>query len=283
MLGLGVNAVRARRCGFAFVLSLPLVFSCGGTVLDVGGGRDGGRDACAVGACGSGQVWDALTCGCVTPPPACQPQSCPGGETFDTLQCACVVKRDGGSGDACAVAACGSGQAWDALTCSCVTPSCQPPAGGCPAGETFDAVQCVCIAPTLDAGPEGDAGGCGLVKLPSCCVLNEDPETVDASTGTFCTLSSTPSMVGEGPDPCAPFCLGGFLSTEFNGGVCPVACDDAGVAPCAPGTCRMDPSVGNTACLPPGGPIANVLPDGGPALGGCCACGTDGFCSDPCT
>ncbi|HEY2366322.1 MAG TPA: hypothetical protein VGH87_08055 [Polyangiaceae bacterium] len=62
--------------------------------------------------------------------------------------------------------------------------------------------------------------------------------------------------------------------------------DDAGVDagdaasndPCTPGTCRPqgDPT---SACLPPGGPIGQ--PDAA-TLGGCCACGSDGFCSSPC-
>ena len=57
------------------------------------------------------------------------------------------------------------------------------------------------------------------------------------------------------------------------------ASSEAASNPCLTGTCRPegDPT---SACLPPGGPIAQV--DSG-TLSGCCACGSDGFCSSPCT
>jgi hypothetical protein len=50
--------------------------------------------------------------------------------------------------------------------------------------------------------------------------------------------------------------------------------------PCDAGTCRQ---VGDPAgtCLPPGGPIS-MGGDAAPTLGGCCACGADGFCSSEC-
>jgi hypothetical protein len=54
---------------------------------------------------------------------------------------------------------------------------------------------------------------------------------------------------------------------------------DGGANPCAPGTCRF-PSDPTAQCLPPGGPISQ--PDSAPSLSGCCACGSDGFCSSEC-
>ncbi len=238
MLRLCVGAVRSSLFRFSVVLwlllalTLPVSLSCGGTVLDIGGGKDAGaHNGCVVTACSMDQVWDSLTCSCVTSPSSCQPPSgCPAGDIFDAFQCKCIVE-----------------------------PTHALDAGG----------------PGVDAAANADAGYvCPLPPAPSCCILGPGG----------CTESSSPATYG-GNDHCAYVCEGN--GQIYPDGSCPAPCDDAGSAdasstdPCPPGTCRF-PNEPSSACLPPGGPISNQLPDGGPALGGCCACGADGFCSGAC-
>ncbi len=95
---------------------------------------------------------------------------------------------------------------------------------------------------------------------------------VGASLGTGCGSSTGPAPADGGTAD------RGTVDAAQDGGA-DAAGDGSSQNPCAPGTCRFRSDPGGQ-CLPPGGPL--TLPDSGPSLSGCCACGSDGFCSSEC-
>jgi hypothetical protein len=116
--------MKLRLLNYWIALGLTLATQgCNGTALDVGSPGDGGRDACVQTACGSGEVWDSVTCACVASHPHCTPpSSCPGGQIFDAFQCACIQNPsapDAGAHDA-------SPAEFDAVVnpCGDISPTC---------------------------------------------------------------------------------------------------------------------------------------------------------------
>ena len=191
-----------RACLHTLVSSmLALCAASCGTVLDIGG-ADGGRDACVMKGCPTGEEWDSLTCSCVIPQPTCHPPpSCAPGEIFDSVQCQCVANPTRG-GDASAV---------DAKT-------------------THDAAIAHDAAGTQETSVNrcGDVGARCCVLDPSGCSISNTVANGDPCSGFSCSDGSTPSY-----ENCPPDCIpDAGASAACAPGTCRISSTSTG--PCLP-------------------------------------------------